>query len=142
MRCTPFIRAQLSIGGIRFNPPHLGGLTSSIKSYIEELLHEQPVEHPVPTPIPTTFPPSSAATRVFISHASADTPFVEELIEILEMIGLTHDQIFCTSFTGYGIDHPDRILQRGPHMKNEPERIRRRPPAVLYAVGGHETGSP
>ena len=49
--------------------------------------------------------------RVFISHASADAPLVEELVELLEIIGIRHDQIFCSSFPGYGIDLGDNFLE-------------------------------
>ena len=55
-------------------------------------------------------PAANAPTRVFISHAAPDARFVEELIEILEMIG-SRTQIFCTSFSGYGIDLGDNFLE-------------------------------
>jgi len=49
--------------------------------------------------------------KIFISHASADLPIVEEIIELLESIGLTSTQIFCTSFEGYGINLGDDFLK-------------------------------
>lgn len=55
-------------------------------------------------------------TRVFISHASADLPLVEELIDLLEMVGLTHEQIFCTSYPEYGIEPGEDFLNS---IKNE-----------------------
>ena len=48
--------------------------------------------------------------RVFISHSSEDKAFVEELIDLLELIGLTDKSIFCTSFPGYGIDPGENFL--------------------------------
>lgn len=53
-----------------------------------------------------------AKDKVFISHSSKDREILEELIEILETIGLTSDQIFCTSFDGYGIGYGENFLER------------------------------
>jgi hypothetical protein len=86
-------------------------LTSSLRGYVEELQNEQANERLGRLPVPATTSAANAPTRVFISHAAPDAPFVEELIEILEMIGLTHEQIFCTSFPGYGIDLGDNFLE-------------------------------
>ena len=74
-------------------------LTSSLRAYLEEL-HQNPAVAPISSPESQ----DRRVARVFISHASADLPVVEELVELLELIGLTHDQIFCTSFADYGID--------------------------------------
>lgn len=41
--------------------------------------------------------------KIFISHSSNDKLLVEQVIEILEAIGVPSDRIFCTSFEGYGI---------------------------------------
>lgn len=41
--------------------------------------------------------------KVFISHSSLDSVYVEKLIDTLEIIGLTNEQIFCSSFEGYGV---------------------------------------
>lgn len=41
--------------------------------------------------------------KVFISHATKDKEIVEELIDLLETIGINSTQIFCSSFEGYGI---------------------------------------
>jgi TIR domain len=44
------------------------------------------------------------AGKVFISHATEDKPLAEALSDLIEAgIGLTHDQIFCTSLAGQGI---------------------------------------
>ncbi len=43
--------------------------------------------------------------------ADEDAAIVEELIELLEIIGLTHEQVFCTSFAGYGIDLGTNFLE-------------------------------
>lgn len=41
--------------------------------------------------------------KVFISHSSQDKYYVTCLVDLLEGIGLTQDQLFCSSVPGYGI---------------------------------------
>jgi hypothetical protein len=82
-------------------------LTSSLRSYIEEL---QQSGATTPT-VDASVLAEPGIARVFISHASADAPLVEELVELLEIIGIRHDQIFCSSFPGYGIDLGDNFLE-------------------------------
>ena len=41
--------------------------------------------------------------KVFISHSSNDIAFVNNLVTLLEGIGLNADQLFCSSVPGYGI---------------------------------------
>jgi len=55
---------------------------------------------------------SKRLAKVFISHATADKKLVEEIIELLEAIGLSSKQIFCTSFSGYGIELGEDFLER------------------------------
>lgn len=80
-------------------------LKSSIEQYIEELeeQHEK-----VPESIGNEL--AQKISRVFISHASKDSEIVEEMIEVLESIGLDSNQIFCTSFEGYGIELGENSL--------------------------------
>jgi hypothetical protein len=84
-------------------------LTSSLRNYIEELQHEREQESSGANE--HVEPLDRRIARLFISHASDDAPLVEELIELLEIIGLTHEQIFCTSFAGYGIDLGHNFLE-------------------------------
>lgn len=49
--------------------------------------------------------------KIFISHATADKEIVELLIDILEDIGLKSNQIFCSSFEGYGIPLGEDFLE-------------------------------
>ena len=56
-------------------------LIASIEQYIEELAEEEPE-------IIKTSNEEKPLSKVFISHASADADIVEEVIEILETIGL------------------------------------------------------
>lgn len=83
-------------------------LKSSIEQYIEELQenveHEDLVEFPEGT--------SKPISKIFISHASKDADVVEEIIELLESIGLESHQIFCTSFDGYGIGLGENFLNK------------------------------
>ncbi len=41
--------------------------------------------------------------KIFISHSSKDIDIVEKLIDILEAIGVPSENIFCSSFEGYGV---------------------------------------
>lgn len=60
-------------------------------------------------------PQNNFPKKIFISHATADKEIVESFIDLLEDIGLKSNQIFCSSFEGYGIplgeDFLDRIKQ-------------------------------
>jgi hypothetical protein len=82
-----------------------GMLKSSIDQYIEELEEQQ---GNVSTT--TVGNPERPIAKVFISHSSQDSRFVEEMIEMLELIGLDFSQIFCTSFEGYGIGLGENFL--------------------------------
>lgn len=86
-------------------------LIGSIEEYIQELeeeshsaLSEEIVEA------------EEGINKVFISHASKDAEVVEEVIELLEAIGVESNQIFCTSFEGYGIELGENFLDA---IKNE-----------------------
>lgn len=81
-------------------------LTSSIGSYVDELQLSPVIASAIDAP--ELAEPRIA--RVFISHASADAPLVEELVDLLEIMGVRHHQIFCSSFAGYGIDLGDDFL--------------------------------
>ena len=80
-------------------------LITSIEQYIEELEESATLLPEVIDKIPP-----HKVSKVFISHASKDIEIVEEVIEILESIGLESNQIFCTSFDGYGISLGEDFL--------------------------------
>ena len=40
---------------------------------------------------------------VFISHSSKDASYVKESVELLRKVGLTQENLFCSSYAGYGI---------------------------------------
>lgn len=41
--------------------------------------------------------------KIFISHSSLDSKYVEKIIDLLETIGVPSEKIFCSSFEGYGV---------------------------------------
>lgn len=90
---------------------HLKKSISSIKLYIEEfkedLEDEQSLEFTTIQKVG-----KSRISKVFISHSTEDRAIVEEIIELLEVIGLKKEQIFCTSFEGYGIELGENFLKR------------------------------
>lgn len=86
-------------------------LQNAIRQYIEDL--EDIAES---TNISNIEKIEGAITKVFISHASKDSKVVEDMIDVLETIGLDSEQIFCTSFDGYGIELGENYLDS---LKNE-----------------------
>lgn len=62
--------------------------------------------------VPALPAPSTEIEKVFISHSSKDAGIVEEVIDLLEIIGVRHEQIFCSSFEGYSIGLGQDFLQR------------------------------
>lgn len=111
----------IMIGGSDYSQSHRNSyirsfdtLIQSIENYIEEFNEElgQTIEETENNESEN----DNTITKVFISHSSNDSAIVEEVIEVLESIGLNSTQIFCTSFNGYGIDYGDNFLER---IKNE-----------------------
>lgn len=49
---------------------------------------------------------------IFISHASADKPFVESLVRLLEGIGFDESNLFCSSIPEYGIALNENIFEK------------------------------
>ncbi|WP_320033629.1 toll/interleukin-1 receptor domain-containing protein [Halarcobacter sp.] len=100
-----FVDSDYTLEHLRCFREDFSILKSSIEQYIEEIEEQETealelVEESIEKPI----------TKVFISHASKDSDIVEEMIEILESIGLDSHQIFCTSFEGYGIELGENFL--------------------------------
>lgn len=50
--------------------------------------------------------------KIFISHSSLDSSVVGELIDLIESVGIKSDQIFCSSFEGYGFELGEDFLER------------------------------
>lgn len=87
-------------------------LMDTIDTYIEELNDVTEDDYNRKTILDS----DNKINKVFISHSSMDSEIVEEIIEILEAIGLESTQIFCTSFEGYGIELGNNFLEE---IKNE-----------------------
>lgn len=45
------------------------------------------------------------ANKLFISHSSKDAEYVKTVVELLEDIGLSEEEMVCSSVPGYGIDY-------------------------------------
>ncbi|HAS6359528.1 TPA: TIR domain-containing protein [Vibrio vulnificus] len=86
-----------------------------LKDSIVEYIHEIEEETPSHT-VMSTNQKTAQVNKIFISHASKDAEVVEEIIELLEAIGVESNQIFCTSFEGYGIELGENFLDA---IKNE-----------------------
>lgn len=54
--------------------------------------------------------------KIFISHSTKDKEIVEKVIDLLEIIGIKSNQIFCSSYEGYGVELGENFLYR---IKNE-----------------------
>lgn len=80
-----------------------------INSYIEELELEKEPEEEKKDKIEIK---DKTVNKIFISHSSNDSTIVEEMIELLETVGLKSEQVFCSSFEGYGIDLGENFLER------------------------------
>ena len=73
----------------------------SIKNYLDELTELEQISEENKD---KKMIQNKSIKKVFISHSSKDKEIVEELIEVLETINIESNQIFCTSFEGYGIE--------------------------------------
>ena len=49
--------------------------------------------------------------KIFISHASNDKAYVQEIVSLFDDMGLTDDHIFCSSIPGYDIPVGKTIFQ-------------------------------
>lgn len=49
--------------------------------------------------------------KIFISHSSFDSKYVEKIIDLLEIIGVPSGKIFCSSFEGYGVQLGNDFLE-------------------------------
>lgn len=87
------------------------GISSTIdilNLYIEDLVEDIEIEK---TNKSEDLIYNSEYTKIFISHSSEDKDIVENVIDLLEDIGISSNQIFCTSFEGYGIQVGENFLE-------------------------------
>ncbi|MBD5131216.1 MAG: TIR domain-containing protein [Clostridiales bacterium] len=47
--------------------------------------------------------------KVFISHSSKDEGFVVKLAQFFELLGVAHNNVFCSSIEGQGVKHGKKI---------------------------------
>jgi len=107
-----FYPVMVVFGGSDYTADHLKCFRedfSILKTSIEQYLEELDEQHDSSL-VTTEEKLENLITKVFISHASKDSEVVEEMIELLESIGLDSNQIFCTSFEGYGIELGEDFL--------------------------------
>ncbi|MBA9079048.1 MULTISPECIES: toll/interleukin-1 receptor domain-containing protein [Rufibacter] len=101
--------------------PQSDDVIIKIAKYLKLDIPEEYKNKPKQPKVPIKSPPKSArlqksvsrqiiGKKVFISHASADKDIVEKIIDLLKVMGVNSDKIFCTSFDGYGIDLGDNFL--------------------------------
>ncbi|RUT43434.1 toll/interleukin-1 receptor domain-containing protein [Paenibacillus anaericanus] len=57
--------------------------------------------------------------KIFISHSSKDSEYILPIIDLLEGIGVTSEEIFCTSYEPYGIPLGENFLERIKAELNE-----------------------
>lgn len=55
-------------------------------------------------------------SKIFVSHYSGDKEIVGCVIELLEAIGFTHDNMFCSSFPSYDIPFGENSME---YIKNQ-----------------------
>ena len=53
----------------------------------------------------------SKTPMVFVSHSAKDKRFVEALVDLLESLGFTSENLFCSSIDGYGIPLSNDIFE-------------------------------
>ena len=82
-------------------------LISSIRSYIEELDEDDATGGEATSEEAMN---KALADKVFVSHSSGDACFAEEIVDLLEVMGLPAEKIFCTSLAGYGVDLGENFL--------------------------------
>lgn len=54
---------------------------------------------------------SIKSPMVFVSHSTKDKRFVEALVDMLESLGITSENLFCSSVAGYGIPLSNDIFE-------------------------------
>jgi hypothetical protein len=101
---TFFFHPLISFLGQDFTADHLRRfredyaiLIKTINLLIEEFKEAGDESNDESSSLPKVF------EKIFISHSSEDKLIVEELIDLLESMGVKPSQIFCSSFDGYGI---------------------------------------
>lgn len=107
-----FFYYGIYVGGHNYDSEHLQFFRSHLEvakkqlaQYIEEFKSETSEEDKLPDT-------SNKQLKLFISHSSKDEEVVESLIDLIEIIGVNPDNIFCSSIDGYGVPLGEDFLER------------------------------
>lgn len=79
---------------------HLKDQIAYLEGFVEQL---QFIEESVTNQIPQDDTVKSKTPKIFISHSSGDKEFVEALVELLERMQFTTNEVFCSSVPGYWV---------------------------------------
>lgn len=74
--------------------------------------------------------------KIFISHSSKDVKYVEPIVELLADIGMTNDNLFCSSIPDYGIPLNQDIYEYLSSLFSENELY------VIFVLSSNYFGSP
>lgn len=74
--------------------------------------------------------------KIFISHSSKDVKYVEPIVELLADIGITNDNLFCSSIPDYGIPLNQDIYEYLSSLFSENELY------VIFVLSSNYYGSP
>jgi hypothetical protein len=74
--------------------------------------------------------------KIFISHSSKDVKYVEPIVELLADIGMTNDNLFCSSIPDYGIPLNQDIYEYLSSLFSENELY------VIFVLSSNYYGSP
>lgn len=116
-----FFYYGIRVGGVDYSQNNLRNFNNSfettinlVNSYIEEFKEEFDENEYLDIGNKNNY--SDKILKIFISHSHLDKNVVEEIIDSLENIGIKSNQIFCSSFDGYGVKFGEDFLER---IKNE-----------------------
>ncbi len=106
----------------------LSTILPNILDYLQDLINKIPnlpdeIFNIIPDNIETIDNPinKTEMKRVFISHATDDSKYAEEVIGMLIAIGVNRKEIFCSSVKGYGVELGENFLERlKTELKDDP----------------------
>lgn len=106
-------------------------LKSSLKVIEKNIDKYFPDEKSIESEITTAMKP-----KIFISHSSKDVKYVEPIVELLADIGMTNDNLFCSSIPDYGIPLNQDIYEYLSSLFSENELY------VIFVLSSNYYGSP
>lgn len=91
------IRSNSFVFNVESHESNIEQLSKSIKT-----IEENPEWFFAPASSPEPFS-GDRKKMIFISHSTRDSQYVELLVDLLRKIGFTEENLFCSSYPGYGI---------------------------------------